>query len=457
MFESEEETSSEFDPLLGNEQILPTSASTSSPKEWHRWIALCLMCLVSLGSCYCYDNPAALHDAIVNELKISNTVFTSFYSWYNWPNVLLCLFGGILIDWLGRRYSVCLFSFIVLCGQLTFALGALCTRVHLMQLGRVIFGIGGESLGTVTNTFLASWFLNKELNFAFGFMLSFTRMGSSLNMYLTRPLYDALDKYYHGSHLVGLTLLILVSACAVSFIAASALALLDRHRDRTTRANDGNRQRSSNSRTNLSLIFQLPVQLYLLTLVIVCFYVAVFPFISIGVKFFELRYDMSAKMAGFLDSCVFISSAMLAPIVGAVVDKIGRNLTFLSCAIVGTILSHSLMAFTFIPPVIPMVMFGLSYTVMTAFLWPLIVLIVPQANIGTAYGLTFSIQNLGMALMNMSSGYIIDHYGFFILQILMISLLLYALMFNVFLIRLNEAKGGILNMSAAQRKALTKK
>ena len=51
-------------------------------------LAPALRCPCSLGSYYCYDNPAGLQDVMKDDLKISSTTFTSFYSWYSWPNVV---------------------------------------------------------------------------------------------------------------------------------------------------------------------------------------------------------------------------------------------------------------------------------------------------------------------------------------------------------------------------------
>ena len=37
------------------------------------------------------------------------------------------------------------------------------------QVGRFVFGIGGESLAVAQNTYAVSWFKGKELNMVFGF------------------------------------------------------------------------------------------------------------------------------------------------------------------------------------------------------------------------------------------------------------------------------------------------
>ena len=49
---------------------------------------------------------------------------------------------------------------------MAFALGGVIDSFVLMQLGRFIFGIGGESLAVAQNTYAVSWFKGKELNMA---------------------------------------------------------------------------------------------------------------------------------------------------------------------------------------------------------------------------------------------------------------------------------------------------
>ena len=150
-------------------------------KFYYRYFALIFMCLLSFGSYFCYDNPAALQDNFKRDLKISTSTFTQFYSYYSWPNVILCFLGGYLIDRVfGIRLGTIIFSSMVLTGQIVFALGALFNHIWLMDAGRFIFGIGGESLAVAQNTYAVAWFMGKELNLVFGLQLSIARVVRSL-------------------------------------------------------------------------------------------------------------------------------------------------------------------------------------------------------------------------------------------------------------------------------------
>ena len=83
------------------------------------------------GSYFCYDNPAALQDMMLKDLNLSEGQFMLFYSLYSWPNVILCFFGGFLIDSLfGVRLGAIIFGGFVLVGQVSMK-G--CTENHISQ------------------------------------------------------------------------------------------------------------------------------------------------------------------------------------------------------------------------------------------------------------------------------------------------------------------------------------
>jgi len=49
-----------------------------------------------------------------------------------------------------------------------------------MAAGRLIFGLGAESMIVAITTIIARWFKGKELSFAFGINLTIARLGSFL-------------------------------------------------------------------------------------------------------------------------------------------------------------------------------------------------------------------------------------------------------------------------------------
>ncbi len=70
------------------------------------------------GSYFCYDNPGALQDIIKKDMGVDSSTYMTLYAWYSWPNVVLCFFGGFLIDRVfGIRLGAIIFAAFVTAGQ----------------------------------------------------------------------------------------------------------------------------------------------------------------------------------------------------------------------------------------------------------------------------------------------------------------------------------------------------
>ena len=149
-----------------------------------RWLVLCLISIVSIGSYFCFDNPSALQSELMDLFGINTFEYTIFYAVYSLPNIVLPLFGGFFVDKIGIRIGLLLFSSLVAAGQAVFALGCSSAQYWLAVLGRFIFGLGGESLAVATSTITFSWFLGKEMALAMGITICVSRIGSVMNDFI---------------------------------------------------------------------------------------------------------------------------------------------------------------------------------------------------------------------------------------------------------------------------------
>lgn len=108
----------------------------------------------------------------------------------------------------GIRLGTLIFSTIVTVGQFVYAFGALIDAFWVMQLGRFIFGVGGESLAVAQNAYTVSWFKGKELNTVFGLQLSMARIGSTVNFLVMEPIYNWVNGMEDGHTTLGISLII---------------------------------------------------------------------------------------------------------------------------------------------------------------------------------------------------------------------------------------------------------
>ncbi|NXR70093.1 MFSD1 protein, partial [Rhadina sibilatrix] len=247
----------------------------------HRLLVLALMCFLGFGSYFCYDNPAALQTQVQRDMKVNTAQFMALYAWYSWPNVVLCFFGGFLIDRVfGIRLGTVIFSIFVCVGQVVFALGALFNTFWLMEVGRFIFGIGGESLAVAQNTYAVSWFKGKELNLVFGLQLSMARIGSTVNMNIMGWIYSRVQELLGcaGPSTLGLALLIGGVTCLFSLSCALILAYLDRRAEKLLCKEQG----KTGEVIKLTDVKDFSLSLWLIFVICVCYYAAVFPFIGLG-------------------------------------------------------------------------------------------------------------------------------------------------------------------------------
>lgn len=125
---------------------------------------------------------------------------------------------------------------------------------------------------------------------------------------------------------------------------------------------------------------------------------------------------MSEREANAVTSNVFLIAALISPLVGFLVDKIGKNIFWMYSSIILTLIGHALIAFTFLTPWVSVSLIGLGYTGLASTLWPLISYIIPIHQLGTAYGLVQSLQNLGMAIASIAAGYIVDTKGYIMVE-----------------------------------------
>lgn len=424
--------------------------------KWQNWAikitVLCFSCLLGFGSYFCYDSPAALQSEIKHAMNLTQAEFMSLYAWYSWPNVFLCFIGGYLIDAvLGKRWGGITFASLVLVGQLALALGMRKKSLLMMDIGRLIFGLGGETLAVVGNAYSVAWFTGSMLNLAFGAVLSVSRLGSTASLNALEPLYEYLKK--KGPEIPENIILsnVLATAavlCLFSLIVAVILGSLDwglyestvLHEHRSEVSSDDENPLLEEGDQSGELISQeepdeialdLDSELswkqkltkslsfspgtWLLFAICVFFYSSVFPLISQGVEFFEKWFNVDPAEARMLNSVVYTMSLPMSPLFGVIVDRTRRNTGWVILAILITGSAHLLMAiahYTSMTPWIPVVMIGLGYSMLACSLWPSVSYLVPQEKLGTAYGLMQAIQNLGLALTAMLSGVIVDRGGY---------------------------------------------
>ncbi len=419
----------------------PTTPQPTEPRffepasAFYRWTVMAAAGLMLFGSYFAYDSVSALSTLIMEGMDVGGTQIGLLDSFYSWPNVIMVLIGGIMVDRFGTRImTIVLSSLIVLGATVT----ALAPNLTVMIIGRILLGIGSESLIVCQSAILAKWFKGRELALSFGFALTFMRLGSLLSLNVLATAADAWGSYRAGFWLAA-------GVCAISMLFGIFYVILEKNAQGKTALAEA----PVEDKVVFSDIKKFDNRFWYIALLCVTFYAAIFPFRTLAPDFFLNKWGVTLQQGGRITSIFVFMSMILAPFIGGFVDKIGRRGTLLLFGAFLLIPSHAVMGLTTLSPIYSMVVLGFSFSLVSAVLWPAIPLIVEEKMVGTAFGLTFMIQNIGLALFPTFNGMLRDATsGYTASQLMFSGLGLVGLVFAILLLSRDRRKGGVLEQGS---------
>jgi len=398
-----------------------TQSVKTTPPAWLRWVVLFIVSIAMMGNYYIYDSISPLADLLKQQLGFSDTAIGTLNAIYSLPNVIMVLIGGIIIDRIGIRKAGFIFAFLIMAGAL---LTSLSGKLAVMATGRLIFGLGAESMIVAITTSIARWFRGKEFALAFGLNLTIARLGSF--MALNSPSW-ARELYQMGWQY---PLIISAVAGTMALLCIALYSMVDYWAEKHYQMpKEGN-----TDKIEIKKVFQFPVSFWFISLLCVVFYSAMFPFQTFAVKFFQHVHHTTRDAGGLLSSLLTLSAMIFTPIFGALSDKVGRRATLMFLGSLLIIPVYLLMGYganlsgwlhlpasihirfdllkidSVLPTnlFIPMSMMGLAFSLIPAVMWPSVAYVVDASKLGTAYGLMTLIQNVGLFSFNLLIGGVND-------------------------------------------------
>ena len=425
---------------------------TDPRKLTYRYTILALLAASIMCMAFSADMPAALESTIIKVAHVDITQYELLYSLYSWPNVFLAVIGGVLIDRVfGLRLGLLLFVTIACIGQLLVAMGGFISQFWLMAVGRFVYGGGNELAINALELFVATLFRDRELSFVFGVLYGAARLSTTLTLNFSSKLYTALHFNNHSAGL-GSVLLFGFGLNVLNLLIALVISLLDRRREKAQ-----GRKREKRRQFKLRDLKDFSLPFWVLVLIGLLYYIPVTQFTSLTQIFFEQKYQYSRGMANFVNGIVFIVPVIAYPTFGLLFDWTGYKLFWGMFAAIGTLSCHLICALTtpvYFIPIITALLLGLFYSMFTIAVWPLVFLLVPVHQMGTAYGILSSSFQLGQAVGPMIAGQIVDKHGYMLVEFFFVCILWlsYLLLVALWII----SKGSPLNMSGRKRRLLQK-
>ena len=365
-----------------------------APTRAYAWLVLCFVSLAMFGNYYVYDCISPLADVLKAQLGFTDANIGLLQAIYSMPNIVMVLIGGIIIDRVGTKKSTGLFAAVCLVGAL---ITASTGQLAVMATGRLVFGLGAESLIVAVTTTIARWFKGKELGFAFGLNLTLARFGSLAA--LNSPTWAAPAFATWQRPLV-----IAIAFAIASFVGAVLYWLIEARAE--ARFDLG---RGETDKVVWKDIVRFGRSYWLVVGLCVTFYSAMFPFQTFAVKFFMEAHGTSREMGGFLSSMLTLFAMIGTPLFGLLVDRVGRRSLFMMFGSALIVPVYLMMAYTHVSLYVPMAMMGIAFSLIPAVMWPSVTYVVDQKRLGTAYGLMTMIQNIGLAGFNLLVGWANDY------------------------------------------------
>lgn len=436
----------------------PTDATFFHPsRRAYRYMLLLFVSLLTFGSYFAYDSIGAIAPQLIDALGIGRETIGHLYAAYSVAAIIIVFVGGLLTDKLGTRKASLIFSGLVTLGA---AVVAIAPNVPTLYLGRFIFGAGSESLVVAQSAILARWFSGKELALSFGVTLTVSRLGTLFSFNI-----ESLVARHFGNYKFAFYAAVLF--CVVSLLSNLVYNLMDRRAETALKLPT----EGAGDKIVLSDVKYFNSSYWFVTLLCVTFYSAIFPFTDLATDMFHDKWGYPTEIAGtgsFLSqvfgnffhmfstapgmtSIVIFASMVCAPFAGAAVDRFGKRASLMILGSLILVPSHLIMGVSKVTPIYPMLALGAAFVLVPAAMWPSIPLLVEKNRVGTAFGLTTAIQNVGLGLFPILSGWLRDETHDYVASEYMFSALgLAGLLFAFFLLRADRKASGVLERGRAR-------
>jgi nitrate/nitrite transporter NarK len=336
---------------------------------------------------------------------------------------LLMLFvGGIILDKMGVRFTGILSCVLMLAGSAAVygsitlispepmltvpLLGTVKRQVVLAALGFAFFGIGYEMCGITVSKAIVRWFSGKEMALAMGLQVAMARLGTALALGFSPII--ALKWGLARPILIG------VFCVGVGLIAYLYYCTMDRRRDKEQGAEDASGADSEDEKfhfADMLLTIKNP-GFWGITLLCLFYYSALYPFLDFATKLMISKYGVEAGLAGMIPAILPFTSIVLTPLFGGLCDKKGRGATMM---VIGSVMLTAVLIVFAIPgsssalAVTLMCVLGVAFSLLPAALWPAVPKIVPMKQLGTSYSIIYYIQNIGLMLIPVLIGKVLEH------------------------------------------------
>jgi MFS family permease len=128
------------------------------------------------------------------------------------------------------------------------------------------------------------------------------------------------------------------------------------------------------------------------------------------------KYGVEAEVAGLIPAMLPFGTIALTPIFGSLYDRVGKGVTLMIIGSAMLAVVHILFALpicdgTWGFAIFNMILLGIAFSLVPSAMWPSVPKIIPMKQLGSAYAIIFYIQNIGLSMVPVLIGSVIQKYS----------------------------------------------
>ena len=390
------------------------------------WIALICLVIPMFGSYFFDDIFSSLSQLFSNPESLELGWNQTNYGFYASGYSVLCVFGGLIIcgiilDIYGVRIVGSIFVSMMVIGAVLiwFALYHGFTpevSVRIAFVGKMLFGLGSEIAGVAVTRSIAKWFKGRNMALAMGLHLAIARLGTAAALIISPMLiaqklpgemYSLAETARPA--FTGVMLLLVGTILWAIFVA------MDMRFDKTMMISSDRGEVKEEDKFRFSDILKVLSNSRFIMIALLCvfFYCCIISFKKFGTAILIPRFEMDVDSAKWMLSLIPFFTVVFTPLFGAFVDKVGKATRWMLVGAGLVFLSHLIILLA--PQGEPFYgylaisLLGIGYSLVPSAMWPSVPKIIPEKNLGTAYSLLYWIQNIGLMLIPILVGNILDN------------------------------------------------
>lgn len=395
-----------------------------SESKTARWTALAVVAFTMLTGYYLTDVMAPLQQLLEAEKSWSGSEYGFFTSAYGWFNVflLMLIFGGIILDKMGVRFTGMGAAMIMVVGTAvkywaisTHSLDGMViigmkAQVVIAALGYALFGVGVEVAGITVSKIIVKWFKGKELALAMGLEMATARLGTALALSTSAPIARAMQD-------VSFPILLCLIMLCIGTIAFFIYTFMDKRLDASIAARnagiENQEEEEAFSLKDIVYIIKSKGWWYI-AILCVLFYSAVFPFLKYASNLMINKFDVDPDLAGLIPGLLPFGTIFLTPFFGNLYDRKGKGATIMIIGSIILIFVHAMFAIpifnNYLVAIVLTIFLGIGFSLVPSAMWPSVPKIIPEKQLGSAYALIFWVQNWGLMGVPALIGWVLDKY-----------------------------------------------